>query len=105
MEVRADGVDGQVECEGDVLVAALLLMIKDEDGAFGLGELEEGLVYGFEDLGVGELLLGVGSVVGESLDEGWVFVVFVGVEGWGEEVGTLARRRFHSSWATLTMMR
>jgi hypothetical protein len=88
MEMGADGVEGQVEGEGDVFVAALLLVEEDEDGALGVGELEEGAVDGFEGLTVGELLLGVGGWGGEGFDEVGDFLV--GIEGGGEGVGAVA---------------
>ncbi len=78
----ADGVDGEVEGEGDVLVAALLLVEEDEDGALGVGELEKRVVDGLEGLVAGELLLGVRVVGGEGFDEGRG--IFVGIISGGE---------------------
>ena len=65
MEVGADGVEGKAEGDGDAFVAALFLVVEDEDGALDFGEVEEGGVDGGDELGVGEELLGVAGVIGE----------------------------------------
>jgi hypothetical protein len=83
----ANGADGQVEGESDVFVAELFLMIEDEDGTLGFGELHEGAVDGFEDLLFGELLLGGGAGLGDGFDG--IGGVVVGVEGRGVEVGAV----------------
>ena len=84
----ADGVDGQVQGQGDVLVAALFLVEEDEDGAFRIGEFKKSAVDGLESLTLRELLLGVGSVGWEGFDERGE--VFVGIAGGGEGVGAVA---------------
>jgi len=87
VEVGADGADGQAQGERDVLVAALLLMIKDENGSLLVRELHESAVDGFEDLLALVELLGVGFVRGEGFDEGGGVVV--GVFGGAETVGAI----------------
>jgi len=46
VEMRPHGVDGQAERDGDALIAALFLVIEDEDGALDIGEGEKLLVEG-----------------------------------------------------------
>ena len=59
MEMRADGVDGQAEGLGDLVVGALFLVVKDEDGAFYEGKTLEVLVDELGELVLLELLDGV----------------------------------------------
>jgi len=65
VEVGADCVDGKAEGDGDAFVAALFLVVEDEDGALDFGEVKESGVDGVDELGVGEELLGVAGVVGQ----------------------------------------
>src|SRR5258707_12649813 len=61
------GSDGHTERVGDLLVAALLLMIKDEDSSLDLAKLLELLFDGLLKLVLFELLLGVAVRVGEAV--------------------------------------
>ncbi len=75
-------------------------MIEDEDGSLDLAEALELLFDGLLELALLYLLLGVAVGVGEA-----VFPAG-GVVGEGDVgVASSRRRRFHSSWATLTAMR
>jgi hypothetical protein len=62
VQVRTDGIDRHLERGGDGLIAAVLLVVKDEDGAFGLRERKQGRVDGMLELGVGQELLGGAGV-------------------------------------------
>src|ERR1700730_16037438 len=61
------GSDGHIERVGDLLVAALFLMIEDEDGPLDLAELLELLFDGLLKLAFFYLLLGVAIRVGEAV--------------------------------------
>ena len=61
------GSDGHPERVGDLLVAALLLMIEDEDGPLHLAEMLELLFDGLLKLALLYLLLGVAIRVGEAV--------------------------------------
>ena len=61
------GSDGHAERVGDLLVAALFLMIEDEDGSLDLAEPLELLFDGLLKLALFELLLGVAVGVGEAV--------------------------------------
>ncbi len=63
----ADGADGHAEGVGDLLVAALFLMIKDEDGSLDLAKALELLFDGLLELALFDLLLGVAIGVGETI--------------------------------------
>jgi hypothetical protein len=77
VQMGSDGADGHAEGVGDLLVAALLLMIEDEDGSLDVAEALELLLDGLLELALLYLLLGVavrvrqtvlpaGGVVGEG---------------------------------------
>ena len=82
VQMRAHGVDGHFECGGDGLITAILLVVEDEDGAFGFGEGEQRGVDGGLQLGVGEELVGIAGVgvegvagkIFEPLGGGFVFL-------------------------------
>ena len=59
--------DGHIERVGDLFVAALFLMIEDEDGSLDLAEPLELLFDGLLKLALFELLLGVAVGVGEAV--------------------------------------
>jgi hypothetical protein len=61
------GSDGHTERVGDLLVGALFLMIKDEDGSLDVAETLELLFDGLLELVVLELLLGVAVRVREAV--------------------------------------
>ena len=61
------GSDGHTERVSDLLVAALLLMIEDEDGSLDLAEPLELLFDGLPKLALLYLLLGVAVRVGEAV--------------------------------------
>jgi len=61
VEVGADGVDGEREGLGDLLVGALFLVVEDEDGTLGEGEALEVFVDELGELVFFELLDGVGG--------------------------------------------
>ena len=65
--MRPYGSDGHAECVGDLLVAALLLMIKDEDGSLDLAEALEVLFDRLLEFALLQLLLGVAVGVGEAI--------------------------------------
>jgi hypothetical protein len=68
--MSADGSDGHAEGVGDLVVAALFLMIEDEDGSFDLAETLELLVDGLLELALFYLLLGVAIGVWEAVFPG-----------------------------------
>ena len=59
VQMRADGSDGHAEGVGDLLVAALLLMIEDEDGSLDVAEALELLFDRLLELALFYLLFGV----------------------------------------------
>ena len=61
------GSDGHTEGVGNLLVAALLLMIEDEDGSLDVAEALELLFDGLLELAFFYLLLGVAVRVGEAV--------------------------------------
>ena len=61
------GSDGHAEHVGNLLVAALFLMIEDEDGSLDLAEPLELLFDGLLELALFYLLLGVAVRVGEAV--------------------------------------
>ena len=61
------GSDGHTESVGDLFVAALLLMIEDENGSLDLTEPLELLFNALLELALFELLLGVAVRVGETV--------------------------------------
>jgi hypothetical protein len=61
------GSDGHTERVGNLLVAALFLMIEDEDGSFDLAELLKLLFDRLLELAFFYLLLGVAIRVGEAV--------------------------------------
>src|SRR5580700_11885946 len=61
------GTDRHAERIGNLLVGALFLMIKDEDGSLDLAEPLELLFDGLLKLALFELLLGVAVGVGEAV--------------------------------------
>ena len=63
----SDGADGHAEGVADLLIAALLLMIEDEDGSLDLAELLELLFDGLLELALLDLLFGVAVGVGEAV--------------------------------------
>ena len=65
--MRSYSSDGHVERVGDLLVGALLLMIKDEDGSLDLAEALEVLFDRLLELALLQLLLGVAVGVGEAI--------------------------------------
>jgi hypothetical protein len=72
VEMGAHGVERHAQGGGDGVVAEVLLVVEDEDGALGFGEGEErGVDRGLE-LGVGEKLLG-GAGVGAERVAGEIF--------------------------------
>jgi hypothetical protein len=62
-----DGADGHAESVGDLLVGALLLMIKDEDGPLDVAEALELLFDGLLELTLLYLLLGVAIGMRETV--------------------------------------
>ena len=62
-----DRTNGHAEGVGDLFVAALLLMIKDEDGSLDVAETLEVLFDGLLELALLQLLLGVAVGVGETV--------------------------------------
>ena len=62
-----DRTNGHAEGVGDLLVAALLLMIKDEDGSLDVAETLEVFFDGLLELALLQLLLGVAVGVGETV--------------------------------------
>jgi len=67
VQVGADGADGHAEGVCDLLVAALLLMVKDEDGSLDLAKALELLFDGLLELAFFYLLLGVPVGVGQAV--------------------------------------
>ena len=67
MQMGPDGPDRHPEGVGDLLIGALLLMIKDEDGAFDVAEALELFLDGLLKLALLDLLLGVAVRVGETV--------------------------------------
>ena len=65
--MRPYGPDGHVERIGDLLVGALFLMIKDENGSFDLAELLELLFDRLLKLALFYLLLGVAIGMGKTI--------------------------------------
>jgi len=65
--MSSDGADGQTEGVGDLLVAAFLLMIEDEDGSLDLAESLELFFDGLLKLALLDLLLGVAVGMGETV--------------------------------------
>jgi hypothetical protein len=65
--MRPYGPDGHVERIGDLLVGALFLMIKDENGSLDLAELLELLFDRLLELALFYLLLGVAIRMREAL--------------------------------------
>ena len=61
------GADGHAEGVGDLLVAALLLMIEDEDGSFDVAETLELLFDGLLEFALLDLLFGVAVWVREAV--------------------------------------
>ena len=76
MEVSTDSVDGKFEIESNLFVAALFLMIEDEDGAFDDAELLQLVFNGLLKLPLSELLLGIRRLVGETFFQTG-FVAFI----------------------------
>src|SRR5277367_4701928 len=62
-----NGAYGHAKGVGDLLVAALLLMIEDDDRSFDLAETLELLFDGLLELALLDLLLGVAVGVGETV--------------------------------------
>jgi hypothetical protein len=67
MEMGSHGSEWHAERVGDLLIGALLLMIKDEDGSFDLAEALELLFDGLLEFSLFYLLLGVAVGVGETV--------------------------------------
>ena len=67
MQMGPYGSDGHAECVGDLLVGALFLMIKDEDGSLDLAEALELLFDALLKLALFYLLLGVAVRVGQAV--------------------------------------
>ena len=65
--MSAYGSDGHAERVGNLFVAALFLMIKDEDGSLDVAEALELLFDGLLELAFFYLLLGVAVGVGEAV--------------------------------------
>jgi len=65
--MSSHGSDGHIEGVGDLLIAALLLMIEDEDGSLDLAEPLELLFDCLLELALLDLLLGVAVGVGETV--------------------------------------
>ena len=65
-----NGSDGHTQGVGNLLVAALLLMIKDEDGSFYLAEMLELLLDRLLKFALLDLLFGVSVGVGETVFPG-----------------------------------
>ena len=65
-----DRTNGHAKGVGDLLVAALLLMIKDEDGSFYLAETLELLLDRLLKFALLDLLFGVSVGVGETVFPG-----------------------------------
>ena len=65
-----NGSDGHTQGVGNLLVAALLLMIKDEDGSFYLAETLELLLDRLLKFALLDLLFGVSVGVGETVFPG-----------------------------------
>jgi len=73
MEMGADRVEGKVQDGGDALVAELLLMVEDEDGAFDLGKSEQGRFDGSLRFVIAQDLLGGAGVSSGEGAGGLVF--------------------------------
>ena len=67
MQMGSHGADGHAECVSDLLVGALFLMIKDEDGSLDLAEALELLFDGLLELALLDLLLGVAIRMRETV--------------------------------------
>lgn len=99
VQVRAYRVDGQAERDGDALIAAFLLVIEDEHGAFDFGQRQEFFVDRALGVCVVHKLLGGAGVLAGQAVAGEVFEppsggVFV-EEGWlGSEDGALTATAF-----------
>ena len=65
-----DRTNGHAEGVGDLLVAALLLMIKDEDGSLDVAETLKVLFDRLLELALLQLLLGIAIRVGETIFPG-----------------------------------
>lgn len=63
----SDGADGHAECVADLLIAALLLMIEDEDGSLDLAQALELLFNGLLELTLLDLLLSIAVGMGEPV--------------------------------------
>ena len=70
VQMGPNGSDGHTQGIGNLLVAALLLMIEDEDGSFYLAETLELLLDRLLELALLYLLLGVAVGVGETVFPG-----------------------------------
>src|SRR5260370_42456901 len=68
------GSDGHTKGVGDLLVGALFLMIKDEDGSLDVAEALELLFDGLLELALLYLLFGVAVGVGETVFPAGSFV-------------------------------
>ena len=67
MQMSSNSSDGHAERVGDLLVGALFLMIKDEDGSLDVAEALELIFDGLLELSLLDLLLGVAVGVGETV--------------------------------------
>jgi hypothetical protein len=67
VQMGSHGADRHPQGIGDLLVGALFLMIKDEDGSFDLAEALELLFDGLLKLALFYLLLSVAVGVGETV--------------------------------------
>jgi hypothetical protein len=67
VQMGPDGADGHAQGVSDLLVAALLLMIEDEDGSFDVAEALELLFDGLLELALLYLLLSVAVWVRETV--------------------------------------
>src|SRR5258708_8154756 len=67
MQMGPNGADGHAESVSDLLVAAFLLMIEDEDGPLDLAKALKLLFDGLLELAFLDLLLGVAVGVGKTV--------------------------------------
>lgn len=83
MQVGANGIDRHLERRGYSVIAAIFLVIEDQNGAFGLRQRQQRSVDGGLQFGVGEELLGGASVTVDSISGQILqpFARFVLVEG------------------------
>ena len=74
MQVGSNSADGHAEGVGDLLIAALFLMIKDEDGPLDLAEALKLLFDGVLELALFQLLFRVAAGVRQAVFPGRGFV-------------------------------